>query len=105
MWSIDVSIEGDIAYCVQDEDINKTAKRFTSSYDGVVEVGVFLGNYESQKFTKTIVLCEDVLTFVWIDRFFFIMIEEKFINEEEMQNFTERSVTPLSLEEFISYVN
>ena len=97
-------MEGDISFCVQDSDIDRVVNQFTSDYNGVIEVGVYLGNFHTQKHNKVIVKHEDISIFVYIDRYFFVAIAQEFLNQEEMELFDEEKYIPLTLDEFGAFV-
>ena len=96
-------MEGDFAYCVPHSAID-VVNHYTSEYTGAVEAGVYLGNYDNQKYKKLMVKHNSISLFVYIERYFFVVIGKEFLNQAVLELFDEENYSPLTLEEFAAFV-
>ena len=104
MRSLHITIDGDIAYCVPDSAIDNVVNHYTSEYTGAVEAGVYLGNYDNQKYNKLMVKHKGISLFVYVERYFFVVIGKEFLNQAVVELFDQENYSPLTLQEFAAFI-
>ena len=110
MRCLEIDIEGDISYCVQDAEIERVVNFYTSGYDGTINAYIYLGNFRDFEGQEIVVTSAEngeedgELGLVRVEKNFICLINYEFINREEIDCIVDPS-SPMTIMNLLLHLN